>query len=240
MTHEFKGGTYRQTNLANESEEYLAKREELRLAEIELMEQRERVAALRRALPQGAALQDYEFLEGPGDLNANEPIRTVKLSQLFTAASRPLVIYHLMYGKKQVKPCPMCTMWIDGANGVAHHIAQNIDFAVVAAAEPEPLRDHARARGWNNVRLLSAGSSMFKYDLGSEDADGRQDSTVSVFTKDGGNVVRHFYTAHPRMAPEIKERGIDLLAPVWNLMDLTPQGRGNWYASLAYGTKARA
>jgi len=23
-------------------------------------------------------------------------------------------------------------------------------------------------------------------------------------------------------------------------MDLTPQGRGNWYASLAYGTKARA
>jgi predicted dithiol-disulfide oxidoreductase (DUF899 family) len=239
MTHEFKGGTYRQTNLANESEEYLAKREELRLAEIELMEQRERVAALRRALPQGAALQDYEFLEGPGDLDADEPIHTVKLSQLFTA-SRPLVIYHLMYGKKQVKPCPMCTMWIDGANGVAHHIAQNIDFAIVAAADPKPLRHHARARGWNNVRLLSAGSSTFKYDLGSEDADGWQDSSVSVFTKDGANVVRHFYTAHPRMAPEIKERGIDLLAPVWNLMDLTPQGRGDWYASLAYGTKARA
>jgi predicted dithiol-disulfide oxidoreductase (DUF899 family) len=37
-----------------------------------------------------------------------------------------------------------------------------------------------------------------------------------------------------------KERGIDLLAPVWNFMDLTPQGRGEWYASLAYGTKARA
>jgi predicted dithiol-disulfide oxidoreductase (DUF899 family) len=239
MTHEFKGGTYRQTNLANESEEYLAKREELRLAEIELMEQRERVAALRRALPQGAALQDYEFLEGPGDLDADEPIHTVKLSQLFTAASRPLLIYHLMYGKKQVKPCPMCTMWIDGANGVAHHIAQNIDFAVVAAADPKPLRDHARARGWNNVRLLSAGSSTFQYDLGGEDADGWQDSSVSVFTKDGANVVRHFYTAHPRMAPEIKERGIDLLAPVWNLMDLTPQGRGDWYASLAYGTKAR-
>jgi len=34
-------GILRQTNLGNESEEYLSKREELRLAEIELMNQRE-------------------------------------------------------------------------------------------------------------------------------------------------------------------------------------------------------
>lgn len=241
MVHEFIDGTYRQTNLTNESKEYLARREELRIAEIELMKHREKVAGLRRALPQGAILQDYEFLEGPVNLDAgDEPVRSVKLSQLFTAADRPLVIYHLMYGKKNVKPCPMCTMWIDGANGVAQHIAQNMDFAVVAAADPKTLRDHARNRGWNNVRLLSAGSNAFKYDLGSEDAEGAQDSTVSVFTKDGGNNVRHSYTAHPRMAPGIQERGIDLLAPVWNFMDLTPQGRGAWYASLSYGTKARS
>jgi hypothetical protein len=37
MVHEFRDGTYRETNLTNESAEYLAKREELRLAEIELM-----------------------------------------------------------------------------------------------------------------------------------------------------------------------------------------------------------
>jgi len=240
MTHEFINGAYRQTNLTNESAEYLAKREELRLAEIELMEHRERVAALRRALPQGATLQDYQFLEGPADLHAgDEPINTVKLSELFTLPSRPLAIYHLMYGKKQIKPCPMCTMWIDGVNGVAPHIAQNVDFAIVAAADPKALRDHARQRGWNNLRLLSAGTNTFKFDLGSEDADGAQDSSVSVFTKDADNMVRHFYTAHPRMAPEIKERGIDLLSPVWNVMDLTPQGRGGWYASLAYRTKAR-
>jgi hypothetical protein len=77
MTHEFINGSYRQTNLTNESEEYLAKREELRLAEIELMEHRERVAALRRALPQGAALQEYQFLKGPADLDAGETQRTV-------------------------------------------------------------------------------------------------------------------------------------------------------------------
>jgi predicted dithiol-disulfide oxidoreductase (DUF899 family) len=235
MTHEFIGGTLRQTNLTSESKEYLAKREELRLAEIELMKHREKVAELRRALPTGPAVQDYEFLEGPADLDAGEePIRTVKLSNLFTAANRPLIIYHLMYGKKQTKPCPMCTMWIDGANGVAQHIAQNIDFAIVAAAEPRALREHARARGWNKLRLLSAGSNTFKYDLGSEDADGGQDSTVSVFTRDADNTIRHFYSVHPRMGPDIKERGIDLLAPAWHFLDLTPQGRGNWVASLAY------
>jgi predicted dithiol-disulfide oxidoreductase (DUF899 family) len=204
MTHEYISGTYRHTNLTNESEEYLGKREEFRLAEIELIEHRERVAVWRRASPQGPVLQDYEFLEGAAGLDAgDEPIRTVKLSELFTTASRPLVIYHLMYGKKQVKPCPMCTMWIDGTSGVAQHIAQNIDFAVVAAADPKELRDHARTRGWNNVRLLSAGSNTFKYDLGSEDANGGQDSSVSIFTKDADNAVRHFYTVHPRMAPDI-------------------------------------
>ena len=38
------------TNLTNESEQYLAKREELRLAELESMRLRERVAELRRQL----------------------------------------------------------------------------------------------------------------------------------------------------------------------------------------------
>ena len=111
-------------------------------------------------------------------------MRTVRLSELFTAAGRPLVIQHLMYRKRQTKPCPMCTAWIDGINGVAHHIAQNVDFAIVAAADPAALRAHARARGWNRLRLLSAGDSTFKYDLGSEDREGNQDSTISVFTRD--------------------------------------------------------
>jgi predicted dithiol-disulfide oxidoreductase (DUF899 family) len=75
MVHEMIDGTYRQTNLPNESPEYLAKREELRLAEIELMKQRERCAELRRGLPKGAVIRDYEFLEGPAALdNGDEPV----------------------------------------------------------------------------------------------------------------------------------------------------------------------
>src|SRR5205809_7571678 len=208
MVNTIVDGTFRQTNLTNESDEYLAKREEIRLAEIELMRQRERVAQLRRHLPPGPALEDYKFIEGPVNLDSGDsPTRTVRLSELFTGAGRPLVIYHLMYGKRQTKPCPMCTAWIDGINGVAHHLAQNVDLAIAAAADPPTLRAHARTRGWDNLRLLSAGSSAFKYDLGSEDREGNQDSTVSVFTRDGKGVVSHFYSAHPKMAADIKERG---------------------------------
>lgn len=241
MVHTIVDGAFRQTNLTNESSEYLGKREELRLAEIELMRQRERVAELRRHLPQGAPIEDYQFEEGPRDLNAGDaPLHTVRLSELFTKPNRSLTIYHFMYGKRQTKACPMCTAWLDGANGVAHHLAQNLDFAVLAAADVPTLRAHARARGWDQLRLLSAGNSTFKYDLGSEDRDGLQDSTVSVFTRDAEGTLRHFYTAHPRMASDIPERGIDLLAPIWHFMDLTPQRRGNWYAGLAYGTKVQA
>jgi len=240
MVHEMIDGAYRQTNLTNESVEYLNAREELRHAEIELMRQRERVAELRRGLPKGATVKDYEFLEGPASLDAgDEPVTKVRLSELFTAPDRALVIYHLMFGKKQTKPCPMCTAWLDGYNGVAHHLAQNVDFAIVAAADPATLRAYARERGWNKLRLLSAGESTFKYDLGSEDREGGQDSTVSVFTRDSDRTLRHFYSVHPWLAEDIKERGIDELTPIWNVLDLTPQGRGTFYASLDYGTKVQ-
>ena len=235
MAFETIHGSLRQTRLPDESAEYLARREELRLAEIDLMQRRERVAELRRRLPPGATVQDYVFQEGPADLDAGDsPTSLVRLSELFSGPDRSVVVYHLMYGRKQANPCPMCTMWIDGFNGVAHHVAQNVDFVIAAAADLPALRQHARNRGWHNLRLLSCGDSTFKYDLRSEDAEGKQDSTISVFTRDRDGALRHVYTAHPWMAENIKERGIDLLTPVYNLLDLTPEGRGDWYAKLTY------
>jgi predicted dithiol-disulfide oxidoreductase (DUF899 family) len=223
------------TRLDGESEAYRAAREELRLAETALTEQRERVAALRRRLPPGAVVDDYTFDEGPRSLDAGDaPVRQVTLSELFSGPDRSLIVYHLMFGKTQTSPCPMCTMWIDGYNAVVDHVTRNVDFVVAAAADVPTLRAHARRRGWDKLRLLSCGDSSFKYDLASEDEGGGQDSAISVFTRDADGTLRHFYSGHPWLGDDFKERGIDLLTPVWNLLDLTPQGRGEWYPSLEY------
>ncbi|MGH9002164.1 MAG: DUF899 family protein [Acidimicrobiia bacterium] len=221
----------------DEDAEYQRRREDLRRAEIDLIEHRERVAHLRRDLPPGPVVPDYEFLEGPRDLSSgDERVSRVPLSGLFTGPDRPLITYHLMFGKRQTDPCPMCTMWIDGFNGVAHHLARNADLAIVAAADPAELRAHARRRGWHRLRLLSCGDNGFKFDLGSEDEDGGQSSAISVFVREADGSVRHTYTGRPQTAGDVHERGIDQLCATWNLLDLTPQGRGDWYASLSYGT----
>src|SRR5205085_11189733 len=102
------------------------------------------------------------------------------------------------------------------------------------------LGGYARERGWDRLRLLTAGDSTFKYDLRSEDRKGNQDSTISVFTKDSDSTLRHFYSGPPWLAQDINERGIDELSPIWNVLDLTPQGRGKFYTSLDYGTKVQA
>jgi predicted dithiol-disulfide oxidoreductase (DUF899 family) len=210
-----------------QSDEYRCRREALRAAELDLIDHAERVAALRRTLPADTVVDDYQLVDvASGD--------RVRLAQLFSAPDRALILYHFMYGKAQTEPCPLCTMWIDGYNAVAPHLTQNVDFAVVAAAEPAAINAHAASRGWNNLRLLSAGDTTFKYDLGSEEADGTQTEWISVFTRGGDGTVRHVYSKGAQMADTRRERGIDLLSPVWNLLDLTPNGRDDWYPSLHY------
>ena len=90
------------TRLPHQSADYVAARDQLQLAEIELMRQRERVASLRRQLPHGPLVQDYGFQEGPADLDAGDgPLKQVRLSELFTGPGRALVVYQFMYGKLQ-------------------------------------------------------------------------------------------------------------------------------------------
>lgn len=221
--------------LTDETDDYAAAREALRLAELELADHRERVAARRRALPLGPRVEDYVLVEGREPLaNDDDDGQPVRLSELISRPGRALIVYHLMFGKQQSTPCPMCTMWVDGFNGVACHVAQNADLVIVAAADLVELRAHGRHRGWHDLRLLSANESPFKLDLGSEDQAGNQFSMVSVFALDADGTLRHTYSATPSLSEARSERGIDSLCATWNLLDLTPNGRGDWYASLDY------
>lgn len=133
-----------------------------------------------------------------------------------------------MYWAKDDDFCPMCSMWIDGFNGIAPHVTERANFVIASRAPFDRLQSWGADRQWNRLRLLSDDGPSFARDIDAEDAEGNPDSTVTVFAKDGDRV-RHVYTAHPML--EDRERGIDLLSPVWNLYDLMPSGRGDWYPS---------
>ncbi len=219
--------------LTNESEAYRRARAELLEAEIALRDQCERVAALRRKLPVETDVEDYVFEEGPAELEKQGPFTEVRLSELFADVNKPLVVYQYMYGGAQKRPCPMCTLWIDGFNGVAHHLRQRVNFAVIAQVGIGELRDWGRQRGWHGLRLVSSAGSNFKTDLHYQDADGKQDAGISVFVRSPDSSVKHFYSGAATVKEKIN-RGIDLLSPVWNIFDLTPEGRGDWNAKLKY------
>lgn len=201
-----------------------AGREALRAAELDLMLQRERVAELRRELPPGPVVADYEFEEF-----VDGATRSVRLSELFTGPDRPLVVYHFMYGEQQAQPCPMCAMWADGWNAVAHHLAENVDFVVAASSPAEEWTALAQTRGWANLRLVSAAPSTFKLDIGGEDTGGNQTPFISVYELDDGRP-RLTYSGGAHIDAE-HWRGVDLLSPVWHVLDLTRPGRRNWMPS---------
>ena len=185
------------------------------------MQQREEVARLRRQLPAGPPVSDYEFSGADGP---------VRLSELFTAPNRPLVLYHFMYGKAQSEPCPMCSMWADGWNAVEGHVASAIDFAIVTDAPIDDTLRLAAERGWGSLRWLSAADTSFKVDIGGADDQGHQWPFLSAYELvDGAPLLSYSGGAH---IEGDHWRGLDLLSPVWHFLDLTRQGRGDWMPSL--------
>jgi predicted dithiol-disulfide oxidoreductase (DUF899 family) len=199
------------------SREYRDAREKLLAAEKNLMQQIEQVAQMRRDLPEGPVVPDYEFIGNDGP---------VRLSQLFAPGREPyLVMYHLMYWADDDEFCPMCSGWIDGLNAVAPHITQRVNFVVASLAPPERLQQWARERGWNRVPVLADVGTQLADAIAARDEDGDPSSTVAVFSKEG-STLRHTYTMHPDENDDTI-RGIDLLQPVWHVFDLTPAGRGD-------------
>jgi predicted dithiol-disulfide oxidoreductase (DUF899 family) len=218
-----------------ESEQYRAAREELLRAEIELRRHTEEVAAQRRALPPGGVVSsDYLFQQGSSGEEVGRPVR---LSELFGAGRDTLLLYSFMYGPQVEGPCPLCTSFIDAIDGELEHLDQRIAFAVVARSPIERLAAHARSRGWRRARLLSSAANTFNADYHAEGADGEQYPLAHVFVRRDG-VVRHSYTTELLFAPvdgAQSPRHIDPMWPLWNVLDLTPQGRGqDWWPQLHY------
>ena len=230
-------GQFHRQHLPNETEDYRAARDRLLAAEKDLRVQVEKVAALRRKLPRGGLLkEDYVFEEGGRDLSDSTTVTRTRLSELFAPGKDSLVVYGFMYAPDG-KPCPMCNAFLDGLDGNAVHIAQRTNLAVVAKASIGQIRDWARGRGWHNLRLLSSGGCSYNSDYLAETPEGEQQPIVNVFqkTEDG---ICHRYASELFFLPSEpgqNPRHIDNLWPLWNLLDLTPEGRGaDWYPRYDY------
>jgi len=210
----------------NESKAYRAARKKLLSAEVALRKKTEQVAALRRKLPAGGAVpQDYVFDSEAGP---------VRLSELF-GAHDTLIASSFMYGPKMAQPCPMCSSMLHGLNGNARHIVERTSLVVIAKSPLDRILAFARARGWNKLRLLSSAGNSYNADYHGETAEGAQMPMVNVFVRRKG-VIRHFWAsellgnAKPERGQD--DRHEDIIWPLWNALDLTPEGRGKWYPGL--------
>ncbi len=214
--------------LSNESPAYAKIRDELQAAELALRDQRERVADLRRQLPRDGAVANETLLEIKDSVATS-----ISLSSLFTRPEKPLILMHFMFGGAQEHPCPMCTAWADGYDGIMRHLSQLANFAVFVAGDPGVFSEYARSRGWLNVKIVSAGDSDLKRDLGFENAEGGQLSGLSVFERDAQGAITHFYSQSADLGPD-GFRGMDLLNPLWHFLDCLPGGRGDFWPQKSY------
>jgi predicted dithiol-disulfide oxidoreductase (DUF899 family) len=221
-----------------ETSAYRAAREELLRAEQALRRQVEAVAASRRQLPLGGVVpEDYVFWEGARNLDEESPPHSVRLSELFAPGKDSLVVYNFMFSPEMERACRMCSAFLDALNGNAQHIEQRVNLAVVAKSPIERIRAFARTRPWPNLRLLSSEKNTFNRDYFGDAEDGSQNTVIHTFVKRAGQV-HHFYSSELAFVPSDSgqnQRHIDLMWPLWNVLDLTPEGRGaDWLPQLTY------
>ncbi len=219
----------REPKFVNESEAYAQSRTKLLAAEIEARRSLTKLAQQRRNLPAGPeVIKDYRFRDANGD--------TITLRDLF-GDQETLITYFWMYGPKRERPCPMCTNFLGGANGNATDVKQRAAFKILGRSSVERQQAFATERGWKDLDFVQTVGDDYARDLGLLDNDGNEFPGFTVFQKDGDKV-RVFYDAEmPSGAADPGEdpRGAVDIAPLWNLLDMTPEGRGvDWYPKLAY------
>ena len=233
--------------IPGESAGYRVARNRLLIEEMALRRQIESVAALRRALPAGGKVaQDYVFDGDDGPL---------KLSDLFKPGKDTLAIYSFMYGPDVELPCTGCTHFLDGLEGMVQHITQRISLAVVAKSPLPRLQALARTRGWRALPLLSTHGNSYDHDYFG-DSSGLPDAVLkqqefkageewdmpmlNVFHR-SGKVIRHFWGSELLYVPPEpgqEYRHNDALDSLWNMLDLTPEGRGDFDPQLSYDLQA--
>ena len=214
-----------QFRFPNESDEYRSRRNELLDQEIRLRDEIEKVAEQRRQLPPGGQLKEAYGFERLGD---GGKIESVSFDDLF-GEHDSLIIYSMMFGPEWDAPCPSCTCIVDGLNVSGRAVQETSAIAVVAAASAEQLADWAGRRGWTQINLVSGTKNSYLLDYaGFETTDPGVVSVMNVFRKTQSGIF-HFWASELLSRPMESghPRHVDIVWPLWNLLDMTPQGRGD-------------
>ena len=199
------------------------------------------MAAQRRALPRGGVVpEDYVF-ERVGGAGGEVPF-----SALFAPQKDTLVTYSFMFPRYsgdtrpgpttgrtaglplEETPCASCTSILDSLDGASRHLTRQINLAVIAKSDPERVGAFAQERGWSHLQLLSSRSNNFNRDYHAETPEGHQMPLMNVFVRDGEEI-RHCWATELMWAPSDEgeeRRHVDSIWPIWNVLDMTPGGRG--------------
>ena len=207
-----------------DSADYRRARTALLADEIELRRHIERVAEQRRAMPLGGEVGDFAFRD--------ENDAVLKLADLF-GDKDTLVTYTWMFGPKRPQPCPMCTAFLDAFDQPSRTITQRVGFAVLGRSPVARQLSAARDRGWQRLKFFQC-TDDFARDYRALGPKDEEYPALDVWVKRDGRV-HHFWagelggTEDPGQDP----RGAPDPTPLWNILDLTPAGRGtDWYPKL--------
>jgi predicted dithiol-disulfide oxidoreductase (DUF899 family) len=159
----------------------------------------------------------------------------IQLKPAVDLAAAASVSYFWMYGPQRARPCPMCTAFLGAMDIPVRSISQRVAFAVLGRSPVERQLAFARERGWRNLKFYATVGDDFAHDYRGLAPNGQEWAALDVWTRTDGGQVRHFWgselgeTADPgqdaRDAPDP--------TPLWNILDLTPAGRGtDWYPKL--------
>jgi predicted dithiol-disulfide oxidoreductase (DUF899 family) len=232
----------------NESTAYRTARNALLTDEIALRAQIEAVAAKRRALPPGGEVpEDYLFER----IGKNAAPEKANMSELF-GPHNTLILYSFMYGPERDLPCPGCTHLLDGLDGAARHTDGRAAFYVVAKSSIARLTAWAHGRGWDHLVFLSTAGNSYDADYFGDtskfsegmraqhrvpDGENWDETIFNVFRRRDG-VIYHFWGSEMSFAPTVAgqhHRAGDQADPLWGLLDMTPEGRGDFFPKVNYG-----
>ena len=218
----------------NESAEYREARNKVLNAEKELRLKIEEVAAMRREMPLGGKLkEDYVFEE----LDPSGKILHTKFSEFFSQGKDTLIVYSFMFGPEATVPCTSCSSIMDGINGMVHHVKDRMNFVVITKSEINRMKEWIDKKDWSKLRFLSSEKNSYNIDYFAENEKGSQLPILNVFRKTPDEIYHTYATELLYVPAEPGQNGrhVDMIWPLWNMFDYTPEGRGtDWYPKHKY------